>query len=181
MRLFVAVDLSDEVRSELTALINAWQVLAPGGVRWVRPEGIHITLKFIGYVPDAGLPDFLSALASVHSKSPLEMNAQGIGFFPNAKRPRVMWCGVNASLNLQQVAADVEAEVEKLGIPREPRVFTPHLTLARIDAAPQQIGRLLEATPAVAERDFGTIRTTQFHLYESILQSAGAVYRKVET
>lgn len=181
MRLFVALDLPDEVRAELTQVIAEWRGIAGEGVRWVRPEGIHITLKFIGYIEDARLPEFRGALAPVRSDSPIEMDVRGIGFFPSAKRPRVMWCGVKASANLKQLAADVEAAVEPLGIARESREFAPHLTLARINAPPRPLISLISAAEKNAERDFGAIHATEFHLYESILQRSGAVYRKIES
>jgi RNA 2',3'-cyclic 3'-phosphodiesterase len=181
MRLFVALDLPDEVRGKLAGAVDACKHLAPQGVRWVRPEGVHITLKFIGHIEDAKLPEFLGALAKVYVDSPIELDVRGIGFFPNAKRPRVMWCGVIASPNLRQVAGKVESVLEPLGIARESREFSPHLTLARINATPRQMAPLLAAAEGFAERQFATMRTTEFHLYESILQRGGAVYRKVET
>jgi RNA 2',3'-cyclic 3'-phosphodiesterase len=181
MRLFVALDLPDEVRGKLADAIHACKHSAPQGARWVRPEGVHITLKFIGHIEDARLAEFLGALANVRSDSPIELDVRGIGFFPNAKRPRVMWCGIMASPNLQQLAEKVESALEPLGVARESREFTPHLTLARINATPRQIAPLLAAAEGFAEREFGTMLATEFYLYESILQRGGAVYRKVET
>jgi 2'-5' RNA ligase len=181
MRLFVAVDLPDEVRGKLADAMDVCKRLAPQGVRWVRPEGIHITLKFIGHIEDARLSEFLGALAKVHCDSPIELDVRGIGFLPNAKRPRVMWCGVIASPNLRQLAGKIESALEPLGIAREAREFTPHLTLARINATPRQMTPLLAAAEGFTERQFGTMHATEFHLYESILQPGGAVYRKVET
>ena len=180
MRLFVALDLPDEVRGKLADAIDAWKNHAPEGIRWVRPEGIHVTLKFIGHIDDARLPEFRGALAMVHSDSPIELDVRGTGFFPSAKRPRVMWCGAIASPNLRQLAGKVESALEPLGVARESREFTPHLTLARINATPRQMAPLL-AAEGFAARQFGTMRTTEFHLYESILQRGGAVYRKIET
>jgi RNA 2',3'-cyclic 3'-phosphodiesterase len=181
MRLFVALDLPDEVRTNLVDVVDACKRLAPEGARWVRPEGIHITLKFIGHIEDARLPEFLGALANMHCDSPIEVDVRGIGFFPNVKRPRVMWCGVTASPSLRRLAEKIESALEPLGIARESREFTPHLTLARINSTPQQMAPLLAAAEGLADRELGTMRATEFHLYESILQRGGSVYRKVET
>ncbi|MGA8768629.1 MAG: RNA 2',3'-cyclic phosphodiesterase, partial [Candidatus Acidiferrales bacterium] len=134
MRLFVALELPGEVRQTLGDLIARLKPQCRAA-KWVRPEGMHMTLKFIGHAIADGdakkLDATRAALAAVKSGEPVEMRYRGVGFFPDARRPRVVCCGVEASANLAQLAADIERALEPLGIPREDRAFVPHLTLAR--------------------------------------------------
>jgi 2'-5' RNA ligase len=178
MRLFVALDLPEAVRSGLVQLMAELKP-AGRGARWVHPEGMHITLKFIGNIAGEQLPDFRAALAPIRPGAPLELQYRGIGFFPNARRPRVLWCGVEASPNLAELAAAIESAVEPLGIACESRAFVPHLTLARLDASSPE--NLLRAVEGMQARNFGPARETKFYLYESILKTGGAEYKKLQT
>src|SRR6185437_12270328 len=101
--------------------------------RWIRPENLHVTLKFIGHVDAGKLDAIRAALSEIHADGPVEMRFRGLGFFPNGKRPRVFWAGTEASPNLAPLAAEIEAGLEKAGIAAETREFAPHLTLARFD------------------------------------------------
>jgi 2'-5' RNA ligase len=183
VRLFVASDLPAEVRQALGELIARLK-LRCREAHWVRAEGMHLTLKFIGYAAgreDAKkLASLCAALSAIRSDMPVEMRFRGVGFFPNARRPRVAWCGVEASPNLAQIAADMECALEPLGIPRETREFVPHLTLARF-ASHKGLDPLLRAADELKSCDFGSARETEFYLYESILKPSGAEYRKIET
>lgn len=183
MRLFVALDLPDEVRCALTGLMDQLKPKCREA-RWVRPESIHLTLKFIGHAVADGdserLNDLRAALANVRSEQPVDLHFRGVGFFPNARRPRVIWCGVKASPNLAKIAADVEAALEPLGIPRETRDFAPHLTLARIEP-PRSNDALARAAEDLESTDFGSARLGEFYLFESKLKRSGAEYTKLET
>lgn len=177
MRLFVALDFPDDVRDRVRDLIAKLRPLSKSA-RWVRPEGMHVTLKFIGHVPDETLDPIRAALAQVHSNAPVELDFRGVGFFPNERRPRVIWCGVHGSANLSELAASVEQSVEPLGIAREKREFTPHLTLARF-SAPEGVNKLTRAVQEISPHDFGQARETEFHLYQSTLKPSGAEYKKL--
>jgi 2'-5' RNA ligase len=155
---------------------------------------MHVTLKFIGHAVETGdaakLDAVRAALAAVRSNRSVEMNFRGVGFFPNAQHPRVIWCGVQASENLAPLAVDIERALEPIGISREGRAFVPHLTLARFNPAGsgkrsrsnRAGGEALQSAAAeMAERDFGSARETEFHLFESITKPGGAEYRKLET
>jgi RNA 2',3'-cyclic 3'-phosphodiesterase len=183
MRLFVALDLPEAVRGGLAATIAELAPIAPraSGVRWVRPEALHVTLKFIGHIADERLPDFRAALSPVRSGAPIELHYRGVGFFPNTRRPRVLWCGVKAaSPNLAGLAAEIESALEPLGVARESHTFVPHLTLARLDPS-ANIRDLMRAAEGIEDQDFGAARETEFHLYESMLKTSGAEYRKLES
>ncbi len=179
MRLFVALDFPSTVRESLRELIAR---LRPEcrAARWVRPEGMHITLKFIGEANAGQLDAIRAALAAVQSSQPVEMHFRGLGFFPNERRPRVLWCGVEASPNLAPLAAEVDRSLEPLGIPRESREFVPHLTLARLES-PKGIESLVRRATELNSYDFGSARETEFHLIESVLKPAGAEYKRLQS
>ena len=184
VRLFVALEIPAAVRENLAALIN--DLRAPDAsssknkARWVRPENLHVTLKFIGNVDAGKMDPIREALAEVCSSSSVELHFRGLGFFPNEKRPRVLWAGIEASPNLAPLAASVDARLEKLGIPRETREFSPHLTIARFD--PPGISETLRAAAQEhAAREFGAVRTGEFHLFESKTRPAGAEYIRLSS
>jgi len=179
MRLFVALDFPDEVRGAIRDLIARLKPLC-SNARWVRPEAMHITLKFIGETDAAKVVSIRAALAPIHSPRPIEIRFRGVGFFPDERRPRVVWCRVEASPNLAELAAGVEGALEPLGIPRESRAFVPHLTLARFQS-PGRLDELIRAAKESAALEFGTARESDFHLIESILKPSGAEYRRVAT
>src|ERR1700722_2452166 len=104
MRLFVALDLSEEVRVAIAQFCEKLRGDFPSA-RWVRTEGIHVTLKFIGEVNEDRVAAIESALDAVKSSGPVEMSFRGVGFFPDARRPRVFWAGIEGSPNLAEIAA----------------------------------------------------------------------------
>jgi len=180
VRLFVALDLPEAVRQEVWELIARIRKECPAA-RWLRPEGIHITLKFIGGTDDKHFGAVCMALAPVQSAR-VEMNFRGLGFFPNERRPRLLFCGVEASANLAALAGDVAGALEPLGIPRESREFVPHLTLARLDPGKLSAGEVQKLVRAAQEfegRSFGSAIETEFYLFESILKQNGAEYKKL--
>ena len=182
MRLFVALEIPEEVRDRFAELIKelreADSSFSKSRARWVRPENLHITLKFIGHVDNGKLDTIRAALAEVRADSSVEVQFRGLGFFPNGRRPRVFWAGVDASPNLKSVAANIDARLKKIGIPAETRDFEPHLTLARFDPPGISEGLSALAQENVA-REFGALRTGEFHLFESKTRSGGAEYTQL--
>src|SRR5260370_1168498 len=178
MRLFVALEIPSTVRENLADLFTSLRAVS-AQTRWVRPENLHVTLKFIGEVPEAKLGAIRNALAAVRSDQPVTLDFCGLGFFQNEKHPRVFWAGTKASPNLKILAAEIEKAVEKLGISRE-RPFSPHLTLARFEP-PRLPEKLRAAIQEHATRHFGSLRTNHFHLIESKLKPSGAEYTTVES
>lgn len=184
MRLFVALEIPSTVRERFATLINQLRALESKSSakkpRWVRPENLHVTLKFIGHIDPALLDPIRATLAKLCSDGPVDLRFRGLGFFPNAKRPRVLWAGTAASPNLSSLARDIDSSLAKLGIPAEERAFTPHLTLARCEPS-----AISAAMAGVVERDsacdFGGLRTTQFHLVESKLKASGAEYTTLQS
>jgi 2'-5' RNA ligase len=179
MRLFVALEIPSTVRKNLAELVNSLRAVSPQ-TRWVRPENLHVTLKFIAEVPETQLASIRTALAQVRSDRPVTLDFGGLGFFPNERHPRVFWAGIEASPNLKTLAADIEKATETRSIAREQRPFSPHLTLARFEP-PRLPDQLRTAIQENAGREFGSLRTHQFHLIESKLKPSGAEYTTVES
>jgi 2'-5' RNA ligase len=179
VRLFVAMDLPEHVREALKDLIARLKLDCPKG-RWVRPEGMHITVKFIGDADPGKLDAIRAALETVRSSAPVGINLRGLGFFPNERRPHAAWCGVEASPNLAQLAADIARALEPLGFPAESRQFAPHLTLARF-SSPDGLQKLVGAASNLKSREFGSARETEFHLFQSFLKPSGAEYKRLAT
>jgi 2'-5' RNA ligase len=179
VRLFVALETPPAVRENLTALIKELRAHAPQP-RWVRPENLHITLKFIGEVPPAKLDAIRQALSTVRSDQPLVVQFRGLGFFPDEKYPRIFWVNMEAPPSLKFLAIDIDHALEKLGIPGEQRPFVPHLTLARFQP-PGLTEKLRNAVHENAARDFGTLETKEFYLIESKLKPSGSEYTTLES
>ena len=174
MRLFVALEIPSTVRENLASLLNSFRAITKEP-RWVRAENLHVTLKFLGEVEEEKLAAVRTALAGIRSEQAVALEFRGLGFFPNEKHPRVFWAGMEAPPNLKTLAADIEGAVEKLGISREKREFSPHLTLARFER-PRLPDPLRQAIAENARRDLGSLRTNEFHLIQSKLKPSGAEY-----
>lgn len=182
MRLFVALDVGEAVREQLRELLGRLREQYPAA-RWVRPEAIHVTLKFIGQVEADQVDAISEALATVRSERPVEMAFRGLGFFPNQRRPRLLWCGVEASTNLSKLASDIEQALGPLGIAFESRPFVAHLTLARWEpgADAGNVAKLVQASQALESVGFGSVRETTFDLYQSVLRPSGAEYKRLRS
>lgn len=176
MRLFTAVDASPEVHENLKELLRRLEPTAR--LRWTRPGNLHLTLKFIGEWPEERLEELQRALASVPSPPRFEVKFSGLGFFPNARSPRVFWAGMEPSPELTQLAAGIDRALEPLGVAPERRPYSPHLTLARIQERTPLTGlhRAIESLPS---QDFGAFSPECFYLYQSRLSPGGSVYVKL--
>jgi 2'-5' RNA ligase len=176
MRLFTAVDPTPEVYRNLTELIDRLRPLAP--LRWSRPENLHVTLKFIGEFPEENLPRLRDALGKFRAQEPFPVTVRGLGFFPNERSPRVFWAGIEHTGELARLAADMEEACSKLGIARERRSYSPHLTLARIPEG-ARLDRLRDEIREL-NADFGGFTATALYLYQSRLAPGGSVYTRLE-
>jgi 2'-5' RNA ligase len=174
LRLFVALEIPEAVRQSLADVMTKLRPAAPGA-RWVRAEGMHLTLKFIGHVPPERLEPIRGALGAIRLDAAVKVCFRGLGFFPSERRPRVFWAGMEATPNLAQLATEIEGCLEPLGIAREQRPFTPHLTLARFPE-PRPAPNLLDAVRLLPGSEFGEMEAPEFHLIESRLKPTGAEY-----
>jgi 2'-5' RNA ligase len=179
-RAFVAIDLPDTVRSLLAA---AQQKLKSYGfrVKWVRPQSIHLTLKFLGNIDGVQADAVVGAMTqAAKGCAALALAPSGVGVFPNARRARVIWVGIGGQLDrLKSLQRALEAQLADLGFPRETRPFKGHLTLGRVKGkiAPH---RLQAALDDLANFEAGSFEVNQIILFKSQLQSSGAVYSRVK-
>ncbi len=180
MRLFVALDIPQDVRARISAFAERARPLCPGA-RWARVEGLHVTLKFIGEVPDAKVSEITGALSALKA-GPFDVKFENVGFFPSPKSPRVFWIGVHAGDALPQLAAAVSESLFTIGIPREEKTYSPHLTLARAGSG-RGLNQNLKALTSLLTNEaeaFGTMTAHEFFLYRSQLGRGGSTYTKLE-
>jgi RNA 2',3'-cyclic 3'-phosphodiesterase len=175
MRLFVAIEISLEIRERIAEFVSRSKANI-AGARWVRPEGMHITLKFLGNVPDEKINLIENVLRDVQARS-FSLSVRNIGFFPNPKSPRVLSAGVDAGPELAQLAEQVDKALAPLGFEPEKRAFNPHITLARFTDRGKKAGiGFVEQ-----QLSFGTMTAKEFHLYQSKLSPQGSRYDKLAT
>jgi 2'-5' RNA ligase len=174
MRLFVALSISANVRESLASLLYELR-RADSTPRWVNAANLHVTLKFIGHVPDEQLPKISDALLKLGTPAAISLDVRGVGFFPNDRRPAVIWAGIQARPELVTLAQRVDQALGACGIPTETRPFAPHLTLARLKE-PRLSEPLRAAIAKFNDQVFGRQSSTEFHLMESKTKSSGAEY-----
>ena len=176
MRLFVAVNLPDSTRQAAHAAAAALRESAPS-VRWVLPETLHITLKFLGEVADARFAEMQAGLEmSAAASSGFTFALRGAGAFPNFRRPRVFWLGVENAKGVEDVQSSVERVFEPLGFPAEARDFHAHLTLGRA-GAPLTAAELAHAERAARALEYHEVVTVRsIELMRSRLSPKGARY-----
>ncbi|UYN89265.1 MAG: RNA 2',3'-cyclic phosphodiesterase [Anaerolineales bacterium] len=182
MRAFIAFELPDELRAAVAAIsVGLRNSLPDAPLSWVPASNMHLTLKFLGEISPAQVSAIQAVLQSLaESYSPIPISFSGLGAFPNLRRPRVLWAGLQTPAALAQLAAEVEAALQAHGFAREPRAFTPHLTLARVrrEAQPAQLAGL---QPALAQQGVPAASglLEQLVLFESQLKPSGAVYNSL--
>jgi len=179
VRLFVALDIPEAVRAAIESLIGELKPLDDSW-KWVRAANLHVTLKFLGEVAPNKLAKIVEALRTAPTHGPVALKFQGLGFFPNERRPRVLWAGMDAPQSLVGLAAAVEDALAGTGFAREEREFRPHLTLARSKSATAS-PQLREAIAAIPARQFGRMDASTFHVVESRIKSAGPEYTTLES
>ncbi len=179
LRLFVAVNLSPEIREQLAAAQEHLR-RARADVSWVRPENMHITLKFLGETAEERLDLVCRTLSTVaRAHAPFRLSVAGVGSF-GGRVPRVVWVGVTDGAEpLTALARHVEAALEDLGFPREKRGFTAHLTLGRVRSAKNLEG-LAAGIREIQEGRFGAVAAEAFELVRSELRPGGSVYTALE-
>jgi len=181
LRTFIAVELDEELKGNLGALQSHLRgQVAPRSVRWVRPQGIHLTLKFLGDTPSEQVEQVKAALTqAVAEIGPFTFTVGNLGCFPNAHRPRVIWVGLQEPTGaLLRLKNAIEAQVAPLGFPTEKRAFNPHLTLGRVQRRASK-SEVREIGEVVAASDIGVIdemTVTTVTYIKSDLTPSGAVY-----
>lgn len=165
-RLFVAIDLPENIQERLSSLCCGLP-----GARWVQPEQMHLTVRFIGDVGSSVFRDVQEALTAVKAKS-FSLQLDGIGFFPPRGKPRVVWAGIRRNEHLLQLRNRIESVLVQAGLDPEGRKFSPHITLARLKNTPSaKVGAYLAHNGMFMTEEF---QINEFLLYSSVLNSKGA-------
>jgi len=183
MRLFTAIDIPEAIRATLAQTCAQLNPAAPDA-RWVRPESLHLTLKFIGEQPEEKLPQIQAALAKVRTPAGLRIELKGLYFFPQKRYPRVLAVNVHPQetmLAMEELFKRIEFRLQPVGIAREERGFRAHLTVARLDPRAKHDPLDVVLLAGVMRSEFGTFDSGEFHLYRSQLQRGGAVYTRLAT
>lgn len=179
VRTFVAVDLPQAVKAQIGQIIGQ---LKPVGhmIRWVRPEGMHLTLKFLGEIAEERLATVYQAVEKgAEGVSPFSFVLAGMGGFPDLRRPRVIWVGVPRGQEpLKKLQEQVELHLAECGFPRENRGFSPHLTIGRVKSL-RGIQPLLERLPSISYQS-DEIPVTAVKIMRSQLKPTGAEYSELK-
>jgi 2'-5' RNA ligase len=179
MRIFLAVDLDASLRSGIAAIQQLLYRKEIPGIRWSRPDGIHLTLRFCGEVSGSTVDRLVQALAPGAPYPPFSIRIGGLGTFPPGRAPRVLFLAVHDTGSIGSLAAWVEERSVSAGLSREPRPFHPHLTLGRFREGTRRLAReLLEPSPAW---DLGELRVDRIVMFESHLGSGGARYTALQS
>lgn len=180
IRAFIAVELPQSVKEGL-GLIQRAMRSEGAEAKWVRPESIHLTLKFLGNISADKVSDIRGAIEEAcRGAAPMEVRVFGTGAFPNERRPRVIWVGLEEPTGgLASLQQRLEAALKPLGFEPEGRPFKAHLTLARVKS-PRSAGSIARALDAQKEADLGKITVDKVVLYQSTLRPTGAVYKALE-
>jgi len=180
MRTFVAVPLSQQCHELLADLQGKMRPLG-ADVRWVAVSSIHLTLKFLGEIDPARVPQLVESLKNFSAGVlPFKLSLRGLGGFPNLRSPRVIWCGVEGETdNLLLLQERVEKACADLGFPPENRPFHPHLTLGRVQGK-RNLQQLLDYIKIASAFELG-FDADRFHLYKSVLTPRGAIYTILDT
>ena len=179
IRAFIAANLALSIVEEI-AKVQGLLRSAPGDIRWTRIAGWHLTFKFLGDIARNQPGPIMMALhAALQEQSAVPVRVQGLGAFPNLKRPRVLWTALQGD-GLQELAEKMETALISLDFPPEERPFTPHLTLGRVRSL-RGWEQVLAVVRQHERQFFGESQIEQVTLYQSELKPAGAIYTSLGT
>jgi len=173
-RLFIAAEPPQHIIDGCRDIIDGLRA-AGDGIRWVKPSGIHLTMKFFGDVDDARIPEISDAAGIIEGSGAVDLVVKGLGTFPGGGRPRVVWVGIEGDVERFVTARDLlDGALSEIGFPPEDRPFRGHLTLGRIKGRPPvALSARLEQSRNIS---LGEMRVEGVHLIQSDLKPSGAVY-----
>ncbi|MBC7110187.1 MAG: RNA 2',3'-cyclic phosphodiesterase [Archaeoglobi archaeon] len=175
IRCFVAVNLNDEIKKELEKLQKRFEDLP---LKFVKPESMHITLKFLGEVEESRVRRLMEKMEEIRARS-FTLRVEGLGVFPNERVPRVLWAGVSG--DFREVYHEVERITSELGFPKEKRAFHPHVTIARIKyLSPSERDEMIGRIKGISFEG-GEMRVESIELMKSTLLRTGAVYEPLKS
>jgi 2'-5' RNA ligase len=179
IRTFVAVLIDNEIRRRIAEVQSRLKQLAPD-VKWVAPENFHITLKFLGNVDEAVMPDVILAVEDgAHGLSPFDLTISSVGAFPSPARARVVWVGsTDGREKLTELARSVDKKLVELGFEKEDKPFNAHITIGRVKTS-RFLRALAEGMEKVDADDLGSLRISGVAVMRSDLECEGPTYAPV--
>jgi RNA 2',3'-cyclic 3'-phosphodiesterase len=184
MRTFIAIPLPEHIHHQLADIIDKLREPGNQAIRWVAPQNIHLTLKFLGEIPPQKTRDVSRVLEEIAAQThPFTLEIQRTGCFPNMKSPRVLWVGVSQLEDLKVVHEKLERKLESLDFQMENRPFSPHLTLGRVNerALPTDLIKTVEKIRALQNLSLGDVNVDQMTLFKSDLTPKGSIYSPLLT
>jgi 2'-5' RNA ligase len=180
IRSFLAVELPPEVLNEISGIQERLKKTLQGSISWVRPSGIHLTLKFFGNIAESDIPNIsLVVKNAIVNIRPFSLNVRRIGTFPDVKRPRVLWLGLDGDIDvLIRLQKEMDRGFHECGFQKEERTFKPHLTLARIKE-PKGVSGLVKIVEKSEDYKAGNLIVSSLTLFKSELTPKGAIYTKL--
>jgi 2'-5' RNA ligase len=183
IRAFIAIELPDPVRASISRIQTRVRSDEHTSVKWVNPESVHLTLKFLGNIDPELIPDIGRAMSQATSGlGPVGLELSELGAFPNLRAPRVVWVGLEGDIStLRVLHRQVEDRLAELGFPPEGRAFSPHLTLGRVrqGAARPEQQRLAQAISSAKLDERAAFEAGSVSLMRSTLTRAGAIYSRI--
>ena len=180
MRTFIAVDFSPEVIRKINNVITFFKTQTPEkALKWVAPENLHLTVKFLGDVPDNKIEQVKMLInQSLQNVKSFEIGVEGLGMYPNPGSPRVVWLGITCGEPLKEIKKKLDLQLQKADIEPERRSFSPHLTIARVrrNADKQTVKEIGEALSKFKVDSLGKCRINHVILYKSELTPKGPIY-----
>lgn len=184
LRAFIAIDIPPEIKQAISSQTASLRKESGRAARWVDAENIHLTLKFLGDVSSANLELLAQALqAECAQTAPFTVSLEGLGCFPNPRRPRTLWIGLVVPPGLTRLQRQVEASTARLGYAADDKPFSPHLTIGRVreQAAPAELQALRSLLEQTTVASLGTFNVNEVHLYKSDLKPQGPTYTRLAT
>jgi 2'-5' RNA ligase len=184
LRAFIAIEIPPEIKKAISAQTASLQQNSGRAVRWIAPENIHLTLKFLGEISPANLQMLTQTLqAECIEHSPFDITVASLGSFPNPRRPRVIWIGLDIPPELNRLQRNIESVTSRLGYTTEDKPFAPHLTIGRVreQASTAEIQSLRTALENTQVGKLGTFSVHTVYLYKSDLRPSGPIYSRLSS
>jgi len=180
MRTFVSIEITDEIKARIEELADKLKLMLTP-IRWVEKKNLHVTLKFIGWVKDEKVPSLIESIKTCAGGfGSFDVSFSGLGVFPSAKRPRVIWIGTTTGADrVKSLGECIESEVSKLGIREEEREFSPHLTIGRIKEK-IDVKALNDFIESNKDIDLGSFTVDHVSMMKSTLRRSGPIYEEIE-
>jgi len=175
IRSFISINLPDEIKKRLSEIISDLKK-HDADIKWVSPDSIHLTLKFLGNIEASIAATIIEKLQKkIASYEPFYIKIAGVGCFPSEKRPRVIWVGIEGPDTIRRLQTDIETEMSGLGFEPEDRPFSPHLTIGRVRSMRGMAG-VMNRFRDFSNADLGSMEVSGIHLMKSDLKPSGAIY-----